>query len=107
VRLNNPAGLPLSQPRADVRSRTPAGRGAANEPYDFSRQPKVESIQISPDWMKAPRSANAHEIASDRVEHEEPFDQCSPTMAGLAQVADGLDPSEGSSIRFRLIALMR
>jgi hypothetical protein len=37
---------------------------------------------------------DADEIISGRSKDEEPFDQLAPPMPGLAQPADGLDPSE-------------
>ena len=37
---------------------------------------------------------DADEIAGRRRQDKEPFDQAAPAVTGLAQAADGLDPSE-------------
>ena len=50
---------------------------------------------------------DANEIVGARGENEEPLHQAAAAMAGLAQAADRLHPAEASSIRLRLIVLMR
>src|SRR5512137_2071791 len=38
--------------------------------------------------------ANSHQVIDRQCEAEHPIDPCHPAMAGLAQPADGLEPTE-------------